>query len=74
MGLKKCYTFFVMKKENLIGKKVEIKKNIDSIFAGDWGIIRLFDGEDYHIAIADNSLETQIFSRHEFIVRNKNGK
>jgi len=51
---------------NLIGKKVNIKKNIDSPYAGEWGIIRLFDGQDYHVALWDEHHGAIVLSRNEF--------
>lgn len=54
---------------NLIGKKINIKKNIDSPYAGEWGIIRLFDGQDYHIALWDGVRDGAIvLERKEFTV------
>ena len=55
----------------LIGKRVVIK-NKDSIYYGEWGIVKYFDGECYHIAIADDRKNLVIFDRDEFIVRRVN--
>ena len=35
--------------QNLIGKLVKIKSR-DSDYDGEWGVIKYFDGDDYHIA------------------------
>lgn len=55
-----------MKFSKLIGKKVWIKDNVDSWAAGEWGVIKGFDGENYHIAIADDPYMELIFLRSEF--------
>ena len=52
-------------KSKLIGKKVYIKENIDSIWAGETGTIKYFDGDYYHIHVIDTQ---PIFKRNEFIV------
>lgn len=57
-----------MKATRLIGKKVWIKDNVDSWMAGEWGIIKDFDGENYYIAHADNPDMELIFARSEFII------
>ena len=38
----------------VIGKTVNIKCK-DSIYHGEWGIVKYFDGEYYHIAIANDN-------------------
>lgn len=48
----------------LIGKKCYIV-NQDSIYYGEWGIIQHYDGECYHIAIADGKDSLPIFERDE---------
>lgn len=53
----------------LIGKKVYIT-NEEHWAYGEWGIIRYFDGDSYHIAIA-NGDEELIFDRDEFKVPRK---
>jgi len=54
-------------KSKLIGKRAYIKDDIESWAAGEWGIIKYYDGDYYHIAIWNG--ETQpIFSRNEFVV------
>ena len=51
----------------MIGKKVTIRCK-DSMYHGEWGIVKHFDGEYYHVAIAnENSLV--IFKRKELVVR-----
>ena len=56
--------------KNMIGKLVIIKTK-DSIYHGEWGIIKHFDGEYYHIAIANDTEHLVVFSRDEFAVRRK---
>ena len=58
-------------KGNIMIGKLVIIKNKDSIYHGEWGIIKHFDGEYYHIAIADDSKNLVIFERDEFTVRRK---
>ena len=50
---------------NIIGKKVTITDNL-SVFFKDWGIVKDFDGEYYHIAIFNDSYVMPIFTRDEF--------
>lgn len=54
---------------NLIGRIVTITDKSSWAY-GEWGIIKEFDGEYYHISIA-NGDPTLIFSRNEFKVRRK---
>lgn len=54
-------------KSRLVGKRAFIT-NKDHWAYNEWGIIKGFDGEYYHIAIA-NGAEELIFSRDEFRVR-----
>ena len=54
----------------MVGKLVAIKSR-DSIYNGEWGIVKYFDGEYYHIAIADDTNHLVVFSRDEFTVRRK---
>ena len=51
--------------------KLVIIKNKDSIYCGEWGIIKHFDGEYYHIAIANDTKHLVVFERDEFTVRRK---
>lgn len=54
-----------------VGKKCYIK-NKDSIYYGEWGIIKDFDGEYYHISIANGTDALPIFDRTEIhIPRNQ---
>ena len=53
-----------------IGKKCYIK-NEDSIFFGEWGIIKVFDGEYYHVAIANGTDSLPIFDRTEITIPKK---
>ncbi len=55
---------------NLIGKVVYIKSE-DSIYNNEWGVIKHFDGDYYHVAIANGNGAWPIFSRDEFIVKRK---
>lgn len=54
--------------QNLIGKLVKIKSR-DSDYDGEWGVIKYFDGDDYHIAPWNDSRMAMIFSRNEFVVK-----
>lgn len=53
--------------QNLIGKIVKIKSR-DSEYCGEWGVVKYFDGDDYHIALW-NGEPYLIFSRSEFTVK-----
>lgn len=58
---------------NDIGKKCYIIDK-ESIYYGEWGIIKHFDGEYYHVAIA-NGKNLVIFKRNEIrIPRNRKGR
>ena len=46
-------------------------KNKDSIYVGEWGIIKHFDGEYYYIAIANGCDGLPVFERDEFVIRRK---
>ena len=54
-------------KSKLIGRKVYIT-DTDSIYFGEWGIIKDFDGEVYYIAIANGKDSLPIFDRDQFKV------
>lgn len=54
--------------KSLNGKMVIIKRNLNSVFAGKWGIVKDYDGEFYHVAIS-NDMSMFLFSRKEFKVR-----
>ena len=55
-------------KSKMIGKKVYIiDKN--SFYYNEWGIIKYYDGEYYHIAIANGEDILPIFKRNEFKVK-----
>lgn len=56
-----------MTEKKLIGKKVWIKKNVNSSEAGNWGIIKYFDGEEYHVAM-NNGNTLLVFTRSEFTI------
>lgn len=55
---------------NLIGKTVTIKCK-DSIYNGEWGVIKHFDGEFFHIALWNDEDSMLIFYRSEFKVSRK---
>lgn len=58
-------------KSKLIGREVTITSK-DSWAYGEWGIIKFYDGEDYHIALYNDDKMALVFSRNEFRVkRNK---
>jgi hypothetical protein len=51
------------------GTRVSIKGQDDLQQAGDWGIVTMFDGDDYHVAMMGD-LNTQcVFTRNEFTVK-----
>jgi hypothetical protein len=58
-------------KTELIGRQVRIKDNIDSIYNGEWGVIKGSDGDDFHIAMWSGQ-EQMVFTRKEFTVRRLN--
>jgi hypothetical protein len=59
---------------NNIGKKCYIK-NKDSEYFGEWGIIKSFDGDFYHVAIANGTDSLPIFDRSEIqIPRRQKGE
>ena len=45
--------------------------NKDSLYYNDWGIIKEFDGDDYHIAINNGLDSLPIFKRGEFTIPKK---
>lgn len=56
--------------KNLIGKKVEITTR-ESWCYGECGIVKGYDGEEYHIAICGDEGAILAFSRDEFKVKRK---
>lgn len=54
-------------KTTLIGKKVDIT-NKESIYFGEWGVVKDFDGDYYFIAIANGTDSLPVFYRNEFKV------
>lgn len=54
-------------KSKLIGKKVYIT-DPESIYYGEWGIVDFFDGDTYHIRIANGYDSVPIFNRDQFRV------
>ncbi len=57
----------------LIGKEVTITTK-DSWAFGEWGIVRMFDGEYYHIAPWNDEKISLVFTRDEFRVKRGNKK
>ena len=58
-------------KEIPVGKVVYIKSP-DSFYDGEWGVVKYFDGDDYHVAIA-NGPDCPIFDRSELkVAKNQN--
>lgn len=53
-----------MKQKFEIGQKVVVKKNVDSMYACEWGIVKYFDGDDYYVAIW-NGNEQMVFQENE---------
>lgn len=53
--------------KKLIGKTVIIKKSGHSDY-GNWGIVKDFDGEDFHVAMNDDEKSILVFGRSEFRV------
>lgn len=56
----------------LIGKRAIITDK-ESIYHGEWGIIDHFDGECYHIKIANGSSMVPMFDRDQFRVPRMKG-
>jgi hypothetical protein len=50
------------------GTRVEIRSP-ESQDNGQWGIVKRFDGEHYHIAIYNGINDTHVFLRSELLVR-----
>ena len=57
-------------RSRLIGKRVYIIDR-ESIYFGEWGIVAFFDGECYHIRIANGSNSVPMFDRDQFRVPRK---
>ena len=57
-------------KSNMIGRIAYIT-NIESIFYGEWGVVKFFDGDAYHIAIANDDRIANVFDRNEFVIKRK---
>jgi len=57
--------------KNLENKKVQITDK-ESIYYGEWGIIKKYDGEYYHIAIANGEDDLPIFNRDQFKICKEN--
>lgn len=54
-------------KEIPVGTVVDIKSP-DSCYNGEWGVVRYFDGDSYHVALWDGN-DCPIFDRKELKVR-----
>lgn len=54
-------------KSKLIGKIATIK-DPDSIYYGEWGTVVDYDGEVYHVAIANGSDSLPIFDRDQLYI------
>jgi hypothetical protein len=52
---------------SLIDRKVFITDK-DSIYYNEWGTVKHYDGEYFHIAIADETDHLPIFNRDQFTV------
>ena len=52
----------------LIGKKVHITDQ-QSQYYREWGIVKAYDGEYYHVAIANGTDSLPMFNRDQFRVR-----
>lgn len=57
---------------NLIGREVIITTR-DSWAFDQWGIVKMFDGEYYHVAIYNDPNTALVFTRDEFRVPRKRG-
>lgn len=59
-------------KEIPVGKAVYIKSP-NSIYDGEWGVVKYFDGEYYYVAIANGEDAFPIFDRDELkVCKNQN--
>lgn len=56
-----------MTTSKLIGKRVEIK-SADSQYKGDWGVIKLIENNQYHIALW-NGDDTIVLDRDEITIK-----
>lgn len=57
-------------KSKMIGKLVYIT-DPESIYFGEWGEVMHYDGEVYHIAVAQGKNSLVIFNRDQFRVPRK---
>lgn len=57
-------------KSKLVGKRVYIIDK-ESIYYGEWGIVAHYDGDSYHIRIANGSDSVPVFDRKQFMVPRK---
>lgn len=56
-----------------INKKCYITDK-ESVYYGEWGIIKHFDGEYYHVAIADGKSCLAVFKRSEIRIPKNNNE
>lgn len=56
----------------LIGKKCFVIDK-DSIYYNEWGVIKFFDGEFYHVAIAKGKDTIPIFNRKQIKIPRNQG-
>lgn len=59
-----------MKNENLVGRVAVIKTGC---YAGDWGVIKHYDGELFHLALW-GGLDMLVYDRSEITIRRKSKK
>jgi hypothetical protein len=53
---------------SIIGRSVVIKTRNSQEF-GNWGVVKSFDGEDFHIAMNGDNRAQLVFERSEFTVK-----
>ena len=51
-----------------VGTRVEIKAK-ESWAHKEWGIVQMFDGDNYHVALWNDENSVLIFNRSELIVK-----
>ena len=57
--------------DKLVGKYVIITDK-ESNYCGEWGIVKMFDGDLYHVGIANDNKSAVVFDREQFkIPRNQ---
>lgn len=74
--IEEVFLWFVNNKNNeersheVMGKRCYIKDK-ESIYFDEWGIIKCFDGELYHVAIANGSDSMPVFNREQLSIPRK---